>query len=457
MAKVAQEQATVSAGAGGSSLGRLWRFWTFLAIDSGARGRIRLHTVAIMRWVAVVGQLFTILFVHFSLQIELPLLWLIPAVVLTGLVNLVLLFLFGARARLSERAASLLFAFDIAQLCWLLALTGGLQNPFAILLLLPVTLAAATLGFGPMILITGVGLVGASVLALVPAPLPWRPVGLTLPPLYLLAAWTALSMAVILIAIFAWSIAEEARRHADALTATQLALAREQKMSALGAQAAAAAHLLGSPLGTINVIAKELSRELPRDDPLHEEVMELLEQAQRCGRILASFGRPRDPAEHDLYTRAPLTTLLESIADEFTPPEKAVEIRLEAENGCAEPQLVLAPELRHALANLIDNAIQFAERRVLVTVAPDRVGLGLVIEDDGPGFSPEILDWLGEPYVSTRSGRGGMGLGVFIANTLLARTGARLHFDNGVSGARVSITWPVAAVERLERENAHDG
>jgi two-component system sensor histidine kinase RegB len=306
-----------------------------------------------------------------------------------------------------------------------------------------------------MILITGVGLLSATVLALVPTPLPWRPVPLSLPPLYLLGAWTALSMAVILIAIFTWSIAEEARRHADALTATQLALAREQKMSALGAQAAAAAHLLGSPLGTINVIAKELSRELPNDDPLHEEVMELLGQAQRCGRILASFGRPRDPAEHDPYSRAPLTTLLESIADEFAKPEKEVEIKLEAEPGCSEPALVLAAELRHALANLIDNAVQFAKSRVRVTVSPRRSGLALVIEDDGPGFSPDILDWLGEPYVSTRSGRGGMGLGVFIANTLLARTGARLHFDNSSSGARVSITWPPAAVERLEKENAH--
>jgi two-component system, sensor histidine kinase RegB len=454
MAAPAQEQQHFEATTPPSPWERLWGLAGF---ESTPVGQIRLHTVSVMRWVAVVGQLFTILFVHFSLDIELPLIGLLPAVAITAAINLGLLVSYGSKARLSEGTAAMLFAYDLLQLCWLLLLTGGLQNPFSILLVLPVTLAAATLSFGPTILLTGTALIGAACLALVPWPLPWRPAGVTLPSLYLLGGWTALSMAIILIAIFTWNIAEEARRHAEALAATQLALAREQKLSALGGQAAAAAHLLGSPLGTINIIAKELVRELPADSGLREEAHELLGQAQRCGQILAEFGRNPEPEGEDSYASAPLSSLLESIADEFGRPEIDVAVEVDPQGGAGEPELVPTPELRHALANLIDNAIQFAEAEVVLSVLPGADQVVLVIEDDGPGFSPDILDWLGEPYISTRRGQGGMGLGVFIAKTLLARTGAGLHFDNGVKGARVTITWPRSALARLHEEEADGG
>lgn len=426
-------------------------------LDTAQVGRIRVHTVAVMRWVAVVGQLFTILFVHFSLAIPLPLLTLLPAIGLTAALNLVILLTIGPRARLSERAAAALFAWDILQLCWLLILTGGLQNPFAILLLLPVTLAAATLGFAATAALTGLALAGAAGLALMPGALPWRDGGLTLPPLLVLGAWTALSMAVILVASFAWSIAEEVRRHAEALAETQLALERERKLSALGGQAAAAAHLLGSPLGTIAIIAKELVRELPADSPMREEAADLLEQARRCGDILATLSRGPGPLDHEAFTRAPLSSLLEAIADEVERPEIEVEVRIEPVGGTTEPVILLPPEIRHALTNLIDNAIEFAEARVVITVHPTRAGVGVEIEDDGPGFSPAVLAWLGEPYLSTRRGEGGMGLGIFIAQTLLARTGATLHLENGSKGARVAITWPPGALERLSEENDDGG
>lgn len=420
-------------------------------------GRIRLHTVSLMRWIATGGQLFAILFVHYSLDIRLPLLAMLPAVALVALANGALLVAYGSKARISERVSAILLGGDIVQLCYLLLLSGGLQNPFAILLLLPVTLAAATLGRVEIVVLTGLSLLGAACLALFPGQLPWRDGSLTLPPLYLLASWTALSMALILIAVFAWNSAEEVRRHAQALAATQLALAREQKLSALGGQAAAAAHLLGSPLGTINVIAKELVRELPTDSPLMVEASELLEQAHRCREILATFGRQRDDSEHQAFTTAPLSTLLEGIAEDCARPGVEFEVRLDFVDDMDEPDLVLSPELRHALTNVINNALQFAASEVLITVRPSRQGLTLVIEDDGPGFSPQILDWLGEPYVSSRRDSGGMGLGVFIAKTLLARTGAKIEFNNRIKGARVTMTWPAAAVQGLNEERAYGG
>jgi|YNPMSStandDraft_1061717.scaffolds.fasta_scaffold00225_22 two-component system sensor histidine kinase RegB len=415
-------------------------------------GGIRLHTIVTMRWIAVIGQLFTVLFVHFSLGIELPLLPMLPAILLSGLVNLALIVSFRAAARLGEWPATAFFAYDVVQLCYLLALAGGLHNPFAVLLLLPVAMAAATLGVVPTVSITLLAVVGAAFLAILPQGLPFKGGPLVLPGLYLLAAWTGIGLAAILVAMFTWSIAEEARRHAAALAATQLALAREQKLSALGGQAAAAAHLLGSPLGTIAVIAKELVRGLPEDSPFAEEVRELHAQVLRCREILETLGRRPQDAADARFSRAPMGALLQTIAEEFARPGVELEVRVEPEEGGVEPELVLPPALRHALANYIDNAWRHAESRVEIVVRPGRQRLVIEILDDGPGFPPELLEWVGEPYLTTRRGEGGLGLGIFIANTLLARSGATVHFDNRAKGARVTVVWPLAELERALEE-----
>ena len=421
-----------------------------------APGRVRLHTVSLIRWVAVIGQLFTVLFVHFSLGIALPLGALLPAVALSAVVNLVLILRLKATTRLPERSAATLFAFDILQLFYLLVLTGGVQNPFAALMLVPLALAAVTLDIRSTVSVTALALLCVAVLALLAGPLPWREGGLALPPLYRVGGWAALSLAAMLIAVFAWSVAEEARQRAEALTATQLALAREQQLSALGGQAAAVAHLLGSPLATISVIAKELVRELPAGSPLVEEAQDLLTQAKRCRELLAGLGKSADDDRHRSFTRAPFTSMLDHLAAEFARPGIAVRIDVVAADGAAEPEVTFTPELRHSLANLIDNAIQFATAEVLISVLPSRAGLTLIIEDDGPGFSAEVLDWLGEPFLSTRRDEGGLGLGIFIANTLLARTGAKVHFDNTQEGARVTVSWPAQHMLRAFGEPSQD-
>ena len=452
-------QDAAAGGQGGvSSRPRLARwFGALTGFGEGAPGRVRLHTVSLIRWVAVIGQLFTILFVHFSLGIALPLATLLPAVALSALVNLMLGLGLKATTRLPERSAAALFSFDIVQLCYLLALTGGVQNPFAALLLVPVALAAVTLDIRSAMAITALSLVGIAVLALAAGALPWRDGGLTLPALYRVAGWAALSLGTMLIAVFAWSVAEEARQRSEALTATQLALAREQQLSALGGQAAAVAHLLGTPLATINIIAKELVRELPDGSPLSEEAADLLTQAKRCRELLAGLGKRADEDGHQTFTRAPFTSLLEHIAAAHARPGVEVAVRLEPGDETGEPNVALTPELRHSLANLIDNAIQFAASQVLIVLRPSRNFLSLVIQDDGPGFPAEVLDWLGEPFLSTRREEGGLGLGIFIANTLLARTGAKVHFDNTPQGARVSLSWPTQYLERAFGETNHDG
>lgn len=419
-------------------------------------GRVRLHFIALARWIAVIGQLFTLLLVHFSIGIELPLLALLPAVALSALINVGLHLAFKATTRLTDQSAALLFGYDILQLAYLLELTGGLQNPFAVLMVLPVAIAASTLARCWALAVTGLALACVAFLALYPTGLPWRDGGLDLPPLYLAAAWTGLSLTTVLVATYAWSLAEAARRRATALVATQYALAREQEMSALGGQAAAAAHLLGSPLGTIAVIAKEFVRELPADSGLRPEAEELLAQARRCREILRTLGRRPDDPGQERFTRAPLSSLLEALTVEFARDGVRCAVRVEPLDQMEEPVLAPTPELRHSLANLIDNAIRFASNEVTVTLRPSRDGLALLIDDDGPGFSPEVLDWLGEPYLSTQHDEGGLGLGIFIAMTLLARTGAKLHVVNKKRGARVTVTWPPRAFERVTEEATHE-
>lgn len=438
----------------GSWLGRTLAELTGFAENT--QGRVRLHTVSLIRWVAVIGQLFTILFVHFSLGIALPVGALLPAVILSAVVNLLLSLGLKATTRLPERSAAGLFAFDILQLAYLLALTGGVQNPFAVLLLVPLALAVVTLDVRSTVGVTLLTLVCVAVLAVGSGPLPWREGGLTLPALYRVGGWAALSLAIMLIAVFAWSVAEEARQRAEALAATQLALAREQELSALGGQSAAVAHLLGTPLATISVIAKEMVRELPEGGPLAEDARDLMAQALRCRELLAGLGKRADDDEHRSFTRAPFTSLLDHIAGEYARPGVAVRVDLLASDGTDEPEVALTPELRHSLANLIDNAIQFARSEVVVTLRPARTGVTLTIEDDGPGFSAEVLDWLGEPFLSTRREQGGLGLGIFIANTLLARTGAKVHFDNISEGARVTVSWPAHHLARAFGELNRD-
>jgi two-component system sensor histidine kinase RegB len=415
--------------------------------------RLRLRTLILIRWIAIVGQAFTIAVVHFSLGFRLPLWPLFAAVGLSALINLALSFSFGASTRLTERRAALLLGYDILQLAFLLALTGGLQNPFSILLIVPVTLAATTLSLRTTIVLSLVVMAVATWLALFPSDLPWYEGTFQLPALYVAGLWLALVLGTALIAGYAWRIADEARRLSDALAATQMALAREQQLSALGGLAAAAAHDLGSPLATIAVTARELANAVPEDSPLAEDVAEMVSQSRRCREILRSLGQRPESEALRPFTCLPLSALLTTIAESYGRPDIELQVVVErVSRELLEPELIPTPELKHAIANLIDNAIKFARRRVRLVV---RLGAEMVevgIEDDGPGFSPEVLELLGEPYISTHQRSDGLGLGVFIAETLLARTGATLQFGNLPDGARVAVRWPRAALEQFAPE-----
>jgi two-component system, sensor histidine kinase RegB len=418
-------------------------------------GRISLRTLVPIRWVAIAGQALTILIVHYGLDYRLPLVPALAVVAGSVLLNAVLILLRQAAARLGERDAALCLGYDILQLAILLYLTGGLQNPFSILILAPVTVAATILSWRPVIALSVFAVAAISVLALWHLPLPWRtdPGPLVFPPELVVGIWTALVLATVFIGGYTWSVAQDARRLRDAVAATQLALAREQRVSAVGALAAAAAHELGSPLATIAVVAKELAHELPPDSPHAEDAALLLSQSERCRHILAELSQRPEEDGGSPYTRLAISALVEaSVA-----PRQEHGVRLIFATAGApaedEPQVRRSPEIVHGLNNLVQNAVQFARREVTVTTFWDPATVTVEVSDDGPGFPLHLIARLGEPYLSTRAGAADhMGLGIFIAQSLLERSGATLAFENlEEGGAHVAISWNRANLETSDK------
>lgn len=415
---------------------------------------VRLQTLVLIRWVAVFGQALTILLVHFGFEFDLPLvpsLWVVAA---SAVLNVILFVLYPASARLSNAGAAAFFAFDLVQLSLLLYLTGGLGNPFYVLILVPVTISATILSLRSTVMLGVLALSCATVLVFVHQPLPWSDEGLVLPEIYVFGDWVALVLGMAFLGIYAWRVAAEARRMSDALAATQAALAREQQLSALGALAAAAAHELGTPLGTIALVARELTRELPPDSPLGQDAALLLGQAHRCRDILARFARQPEAEEGgDAFAFPPLSALAEAA---MAPHRRAgVRVVLDVQPGAGHPVVRRDPAIIHGLGNIIENAVDFARSRVDVAVSWNDHDIRIDVQDDGPGFNVDILSALGDPYTTSRSDAGGMGLGVFIAKTLLERTGANLTFANRPGGgAGVAIHWPRAILERAEAKTA---
>ena len=419
---------------------------TTLPVISGSV-RIQLRTLALIRWTAIVGQAAALLVVHFGLEFDLPILAALATVAVSAMFNAT-----TAAGRPFERLGELevagYLAFDIVQLTVLLYLTGGLQNPFAFLLLAPVAVSATTSSLTSTIVLSGLALCCITVLSIWHFPLPWRGPAPFLPLIYILGVWTALAIGIVFFAAYTWRVAEEARRLSEALTATQLVLAREQQLSAMGALAAAAAHELGSPLGTIAVTAREISRDLSDDSPLAEDVELLLSETARCRDILAELAH--NPAGDDApFSSVPMGSVIESAAADYRKETVTMVFQsapLPDWPNSPEPRINSAPEIIHGIGNLVQNAVQFARQRVDIRTSWTDAMVEVLIEDDGPGFSPLVLERIGEPYMSVRLETDGeienhMGLGIFIAQTLLNRTGATLAFSNSGSGAAVIVRW----------------
>ena len=426
--------------------------------DHHPRRNVRLDTLVRLRWLAVIGQSTAVLVVYFGLNFPLPLLACLSVIALSAWLNIALRLRFHLTQRLQPDRAAWLLAFDIAELAVLIFLTGGLQNPFAFLFLGPVLLSATALPPRFTIMLGAFAVLCATVLVFAHYPLPWDDDDpLQLPPIYMMGVWLSILLAIGFIGVYAWQITEEARQLSDALAATELVLTREQHLSQLDGLAAAAAHELGTPLSTISVIAKELENAIAADAPHGEDVRLLRSQATRCRDILAKLTELSSSGEP--FDRTPLTSLIE----EVVAPHRDFGITIDVSvphDGTREPIGARNPAILYGLGNLVENAVDFARAHVDVTMKWDDEAVEIAISDDGPGFAPDILDRIGEPYVTSRRRKPndnndeptGLGLGFFIAKTLLERSGANLSFTNRSlphRGAIIKLRWSRDEFERL--------
>ncbi len=435
------------------------------AAMNALRGPVRLRTLTVLRWLAVAGQTVSIIIVHFALGFPTPLGLCLGAIAASAWLNLFVTLRYSPQRFLSDREAAGYIAFDIVQLCMLLFFTGGLQNPFSALIIAPVTIAASVLPLRFTVGLAALAIAGVSILALNHMPIPWYPgESLELAPVYKAGFWAALSFSIAFFAAYAHRIAAESVQMRSALAATQLVLAREERLAALGGLAAAAAHELGTPLATIQVTAKEMQREIERELADHEDLADdaalLVSQAERCRDILSRLSRHGEAGDV-MHDRLGVDDLLREAAAPFIDQPGGPSIRIETNSldGAKKPVLKRRPEIIFGLRNFIENAAGYAENDVLISAEWGENRLSVSVHDDGPGFSPEILARLGEPYVSARAGyrlpgsKSGLGLGFFIAKTLLEATGARVVFENrhwegsphGLSGAWVGAEWDLKA------------
>jgi two-component system sensor histidine kinase RegB len=421
------------------------------------RRNVRLDTLVRLRWLAIIGQTTAVLVVYYGLDFELPIYACLAAIALAAWLNVALRLRFHMTQRLEPDRAAWLLAFDIAELAVLLFLTGGLQNPFAFMFLGPVLLSATALPPRFTLMLGGFAVACATILVFVHYPLPWDSDDpLQLPPIYMMGVWLCILLAIGFIGVYAWQITEESRQLADALAATELVLTREQHLSQLDGLAAAAAHELGTPLSTIAVVAKELERAIAPGAPHGDDVRLLREQATRCRDILAKLTELSAGGEP--FDRMPLTALIEEVVAPHRNFGVAIDVTVPGDRA-TEPVGARNPAILYGLGNLLENAVDFAHDRVSVDAQWSEESVSVTISDDGPGFAPEILDRIGEPYVTSRKRRrddtaeepSGLGLGFFIAKTLLERSGAALSFDNRPQpgrGAVIRLNWRRSDFER---------
>ncbi|MYM55334.1 sensor histidine kinase RegB [Thalassovita mangrovi] len=437
---------------------------------------IKLRTIILLRWAAIAGQL-TAIFVAermFGLQLELSLCLLVISVSVLG--NLVAMFIFPESKRLTENENLLMVLFDLLQLSLLLYLTGGLHNPFSILILAPVIVSASALSLRSTIFLGMTAILAVTLLAEFHLPLKTADDHvLRVPDIFVFGNWIATVIAVIFLGAYSRRVTVEMHAMSDALQATYMALSREQKLTDIGGVVAAAAHELGTPLATIKLTSSELIEDLEDQPELQEDARLIREQADRCRDILHSMGQA---GKDDLHLRqAPLMAVLREAAEPHMDRGKLIHFdQASAElDPTTQPSILRRPEIIHGMRNLIQNGVDFAARNVWIEAGWSNDTICVRIMDDGRGFPPHLIGRIGDPFMRRKRSQAddtkrpeyeGMGLGLFIAKTLLERSGAELSFANGRDphppynadsercGAIVEVVWPRREIDAESGENA---
>ena len=431
-------------------------------------------TLLRVRWIAILGQAITVLWCAFVLHLDFPFLACVLCIACSAFLNLYV-FLTQRSKILNTKQITGFLSFDLIQLCALLALTGGLMNPFALLLLAPLVIGASLLPHRAILGLSLLAIGGIITLLCFAHPLPaqdphrldaqaWFIWTHTIPPLFTLGQASAFMIAIIFFTFYVWQTTREAGRTTKALAQATARLERQKQLAALGAQAASAAHELGSPLNTIFLIATECAKNLDHNDPLYPDIDLLLSQTERCRDILMHLTQNHNKTHeahethekhktHACHDPIPLDALITLIAEPYRVENPDIRILITPHPPADSPnmpRLSFTPEFNHALGHILQNAIQFATQIVTITLTWDQTHFTLCIHDDGKGFSKNALKKIGQPYFSERhlnplkENKKHMGLGLFIAQTTLELQNAQIHFTNApTGGAQVTITTPL--------------
>ena len=404
-------------------------------------------TLVILRWIAIIGQLTSINLVYFYLKLDFPILIAHIILFLGLLTNLYLQF--GIRSILiKDFYASIFLAYDLIQLTALLYLTGGISNPFSILLIIPAIVSSTFLSMGTTIILGILTIIFLFILTIFHYPLPGiHDHSITFPKLYLTGYFLAIIVGLVFLSYFGVRFSGESKRRSDAINKLQQVIAKEYELESLGGQAAAAAHSLGTPLATINVVASELKKELGKNNEHSKDIELLISQTKRCGEILKQISK-KQIKDDEFFSKTTIEDLLNEIIESFK-ETSSKKLLLNLDENKQKFDFQRSPELIYGLRNFIGNAVKFAKSTIEIKIKSNIENLEVLINDDGPGFPEDIKDILGEPYIKSKSNEvtsnSGTGLGTFLGKTLLERKSAHLSFlkDDKLGGASVNIVWKI--------------
>ena len=403
------------------------------------------RTLVILRWIAIIGQYLTISIVYFVLKFELPFFYCSTIILIGILTNFYLQFQFK-KNQLNNFTSTFFLFYDLIQLSLLLYLTGGVTNPFTILLIVPAIVSSTFLTLRSTINLSFITIIILILLTINHLPLPHSgELHFHVPDIYLYAVPIAIIIGLTFLTYFGVRFGIESRKRTEALNKLELILAKEHELESIGLQAAAAAHSLGTPLSTITVIARELEKEIGNNPKYSKDIDLLLSETKRCSDILKDLSR--DQLEEDSFlSDIKIEELLSAIVRSFTEISEK-KISLLVEQNKLNPQIERTLEITYGLRNFIGNAVKYSNSSVDVILESNNKITEVKVCDDGPGFSEDILNVLGEPYIRSKnkiiSSKSGLGLGTFIGKTLLERMKANVSFDKcpNINGAMVTIKW----------------
>ena len=403
------------------------------------------RTLVILRWIAIIGQYLTISIVYFILKFELPFFYCSIIIFIGILTNFYLQFKFD-KNQLNNFTSTFFLFYDLIQLSILLYLTGGVTNPFTILLIVPAIVSSTFLTLRSTINLSVITIIILIVLTVNHLPLPHSgELHYHVPNTYLYAVPIAIIIGLIFLTYFGVRFGIESRKRTEALNKLELILAKEHELETIGLQAAAAAHSLGTPLSTITVIARELEKEIGNNPKYSKDIDLLLSQTKRCSDILKNLSK--DQLEEDSFlSDIKIEELLSEIVRSYTEISEK-KLSLLVEKNKLNPQIERTLEITYGLRNFIGNAVKYSNSFVDITLESNNKITEVKVCDDGPGFSEDILNVLGEPYIRSKnkiiSSKSGLGLGTFIGKTLLERMKANVNFDKcpKTNGAMVTIKW----------------